>query len=72
MATTLKSYQHIQSTPADTWVISHNLGITPVVDVFVYVDGVLTKILPQSIEITSSNVVTVNFSSLFTGQARII
>jgi len=61
-----------QDSPATRWTISHNLGRTVCVDVFVPVDGKLTKILPKSIDIIDDNTVHVNFTKPYRGRARIV
>lgn len=62
-----------QETPSDTWVISHNLNTNaPVVDCWVNDDGNLRKIFPLSVSVTSSNTVTVTFSTPYAGKAYVI
>jgi 3-oxoacyl-ACP reductase-like protein len=65
------AHQHIQDTAAATWVIVHNLGIYPAIDVFVDYDGETQKIIPDSVEYTDSNTCTVTFSSAYTGIAMV-
>ena len=64
-------YQHVQSTAAAEWVIEHWQGGYPIVDVYVDVSGVLTKIIPQEITYTDANTVTVTFSSARSGYAAV-
>lgn len=66
-------YQHSQTSSSSSWVVTHNLN-TPgiVIDVMVDNLGVLEKIIPLDITMTSDNVVTINFSTPFTGKARIV
>ena len=64
-------YRHEQTTPSDTWVITHGLYTYPVVDVYVSADGQLQKILPEAVTYTSSTVVTISFSEPRTGFATV-
>jgi hypothetical protein len=71
-------YRHEQSTAATEWTIVHNLGTNggqgvPVVDVFVNINGTLTKILPNMIEAPNYNTVVIEFDGgAFAGIAIII
>lgn len=67
------TYNHTQTVPATTWVVTHNFG-TPVVvtDAFVTVGGIPEKILPQSVVITDSNTLTVVFSTNEVGTVRVV
>lgn len=65
-------YSHEQSTPADTWIVNHNLSDFPVVDVFVDVAGSLTKIIPKSITYQDPNTCVVTFSQSFSGVATVL
>lgn len=53
----------VQSSPASTWVVTHNLGRTPILEV--YVGGV--QVVPDVI-VTSLNVATVVFATPQTGE----
>ncbi len=65
-----KGFQFTQSTPSNTWTITHGMGtVTPVVDCWVLVGGIYTRILPASVIATSSNVVTLTFSTAQAGRA---
>lgn len=73
------AYKHLQTAPATTWTIPHNLcqgtnlqGI-PVVDVIVD-DGLggLTKIMPSSVTIIDANTVSLEFTSARSGYAVVI
>lgn len=63
-------YTHTQDTPATEWTINHRLNtLAPVIDVWIDVDGVMTKILPLNITVTDANTTVVSFSSPRTGKA---
>lgn len=58
------------TTASQTWTITHNLNSENViVQIF---DSTKSVIIPDSIQITSANVVTATFSTAVTGTARVI
>jgi len=57
-----------QTTPSDTWVLSHNLGYFPVVRVFVGNE----ELQPQSIVHDTMFQTTISFNTLLVGVARFI
>jgi hypothetical protein len=63
----LVSYRHLQSTPADTWTVIHNLNFFPNVTVFdsgeSQVEGSVTHINETTLSIT--------FSSSISGKAHL-
>jgi hypothetical protein len=66
---------HTQPTdnPQAVWVIDHGLQTEqPVVDVYVKVDNVDTKVLPKEIRVLSTNTVQITFSSPQSGVAVIV
>lgn len=69
---TVQSHTHIQSVPSSMWVIPHNLGRLPAIDVYVDHQGSLQKIQPKSIVKQDDNVSKIYFSQPMTGQARAI
>ena len=69
--TTIKTHEHTQSTPSNTWIIDHTLGYYPIVEIFVNNDGKLVKIMPLDVEQVSISQVKVTFSGNFTGFARL-
>ena len=71
MLTGARGLTHEQAAPSDEWTITHNFGREPVVDVFIDVDGVLTKILPHGMQIVSANEIKIVFTSPRTGRARL-
>lgn len=62
-----QGYNHYQASPADTWVINHNLGYKPNVQMFT-VGGleVLGEVLHNS-----NNQITVSFNTPLSGSARL-
>jgi 3-oxoacyl-ACP reductase-like protein len=66
------AYTHTQSTPSTTWLVSHNLGHKPVVDVWVDYNGTQEKILPYSIIHINDNIMQVVFTTAYTGAARLL
>lgn len=70
-------FRYVQSTPATTWVITHNLAVNgsigiPIVDVYVTISGTTQKIIPASNTINSPNQVTLTFNEAQTGEAVVI
>jgi len=68
------THKHLQSTPATTWTVAHNLGTTSI-QITTYVDdgsGTYAKIIPQSEIILDVNTVEIRFSTNFTGQVILI
>ena len=72
MLRTRSSHSHTQDVAQATWDINHNMNCHPAVDVNVYIDGVLTKIIPKDIEYLDANTVRVTFSNAYTGTARLV
>lgn len=60
--------EFVQSTPATSWVINHNLGYAPLVRVF---SGPY-EIQPSSILHNTTNTVTISFSTAQSGVAKLI
>lgn len=65
------SYEHVQADASATWVVAHNLGLYPIVDIFVDYEGEKHKILPLSVEYTDLNTCTISFSVPRTGLATV-
>ena len=62
-----------QSTPSDTWVITHNFGLAVCIDVRVNVNGVPSVMMPLSVTMDAAhNVSTVIFTTACTGSARVL
>ena len=71
------AYKHVQTVPATVWTIAHNTAYsgsagTPIVDVFVDVNGTLTKIIPAIVEMVDNTTVRLTFSSNHTGTAIVV
>ena len=63
------TYQEEITVAATSWVITHNLGTeTPVVDCWYDDSGTWKKISPLSVVATSTNVVTITFTSATAGK----
>jgi hypothetical protein len=65
---TVAAYTHVQSSPASTWVINHNLGYKP--DVTLYTSGGV--VMYAEIIHTSVNQTQVIFTVPTSGVARLI
>lgn len=67
-----RGHRHSQTSASTTWTITHNLGTNaPVVDCWVDVGGTITKILPTSVVATSTEIVTITFSTAQSGVAYV-
>ena len=66
------AFTHTQAVASTSWVITHNFGRPPVVEVFVNHGGQVKKMMPLNIIHTNSNTLTVTFSVARTGGARLI
>lgn len=64
-------YKHEQTVAASTWVINHNLGVYPAVDVYVDYNGEIQKILPLSVTYVDAMTCNVEFSAARAGTAII-
>lgn len=68
----MKIFNHIQSSPAMTWTITHNFAQKPVGDIVVDIGGgVREKILPLRITHIDNNTFQVDFSIARSGVARL-
>lgn len=68
---TAKHYYHQQESASTAWVIVHNLGRLPIVDITIDEYATTSKILPLAIEHNSINSLTVTFSEAQTGTANL-
>ena len=66
------TYEHVQSTPSTTWVIEHNLGVYPIVDVYVLHEAEYHKIMPLSVTYDDENQCTIAFTSARDGYAMVV
>ena len=62
------AYEHYQTNASTTWTITHNLGRNPIVRVFVGNQ----EVQPLTITFTSSNVVTITFTTAQQGYAKLL
>lgn len=62
------AYEHYQTNPSDTWVINHGLGRFPIVRVFIGNQ----EVQPATITFNTANTVTITFTTVQTGQAKLI
>lgn len=65
-------YTHTQAGESTTWTVNHGLNCYPTVDTYVYIDGVLTKIIPKEINLVDKNTLQILFSQARSGLARLI
>lgn len=66
-------YEHQQPTPANPWVIRHNLFTrAPIVDCWVSLNGVEEKILPKAVKVISPSECHVEWSVPRAGRAGVI
>ena len=72
MPAALQSYNHVQTTPALVWTVTHYLHNFPIVDVMVDYEGSLQKIIPKAIKVLDENTCEIHFSTPRTGQARLV
>lgn len=67
------AYVHTQSSASSTWTVPHGLvKMAIVVDVWVDIEGVQTKVSPLNIDITSPYTCDILFSEPLTGKAIIV
>lgn len=64
-------FQYNQSSPSSVWNIYHGMGAHPLVETNVYVNGVLEKAFPVSIQHLDENNVRITWSSSRTGFATL-
>jgi hypothetical protein len=62
------SYTHVQGVDSDSWIINHNLGYYPLIDVL---DSFLNLVVPEILHV-STNQVRVLFTTPLSGQARLV
>ena len=65
-------YSHTQSIASTSWAITHNLGVNPVVETMVDLNGTLTAVNPHNVEYPNLNTVVISFTSPQSGQARLL
>lgn len=63
-------YKHIQTTPATTWTINHNINSThAIVDCFIDINSGVYQAIPLSIESTTAGTSVVTWSEAQSGYA---
>lgn len=62
MYKTASTYTHTQTLPAASWLIEHNIGGYPVVDVFVQNAGSTVKLLPKEVIFNNPMSCTITFT----------
>jgi len=70
------TYTHFQETASATWVIDHNLGNYPIIDVYVDFDATagedLQRVMPSSVVTNVNlNTCTVTFTNAVSGYATV-
>lgn len=60
------------TTPSTVWNIQHNMGVYPIVDVYVDNNGMQEKIIPTSVEYVSANECELTFSTARAGFVVIV
>ena len=69
---TIHPISFTQDIPSNEWNITHNMNTQSiVVDVFVWHDGKLTKMLPLNVTIIDNNNIKISFSNNHSGVARL-
>lgn len=67
------AHTHTQTIPQQVWQVTHKRGtLAPVVDCFIDVDGVSTKILPYDLRVITANTIEIEWTTPRTGTARIV
>jgi hypothetical protein len=70
---TYSVFNYVQSTPATSWTINHNLGSAVLCDVIIPDEnGTYVKILPLAVKHNSNSQLVIEFSTAVTGKARLI
>ena len=59
----------MQDDAATQWVIAHGLKTYPIIDVYIFANGAMQKILPASVVYVDPDTVNVNFSTAHAGFA---
>jgi hypothetical protein len=65
-----EGYEHVQDEAAEVWIINHNKG-TRRVQTVVY-DSDWEQIIPDTIQVTDVNTITITFGSVLSGRAMVI
>jgi len=65
-------YQHTQAVPATVWTINHGLYDYPIIDVYITVDGNLSRVIPFGISYVNNTTAVVTFQSARAGIAMVV
>lgn len=68
----IKHWIHVQTSQSVLWLIEHNMGSEPIVEVLAYDGGVLKKAYPKSVVHVSPNITRIEWTSARSGQATFI
>lgn len=66
------NFKFTQETAAALWTIKHNLGVYPILDVYVLTNNGVQKIMPGTITYVDKNTCTVSFSTPYSGFALVV
>lgn len=66
------AYTHVQSTPATTWTITHNIGGYPIVDAYTQHNSETLKIIPSAVTYIDDNTCTLTFLTPRSGFATVV
>jgi hypothetical protein len=69
---TAKEFNYEQVTPSTNWIIDFPFKGLPIIDVMTIIDGVLTKIMPASINRISDVQIEIIFDIPMTGKAHLV
>ena len=64
--------RHVQETPLETWVVNHNFGRLPAVDVYMMVNGSMSKVIPSEVKRVDDNTVAIEFGEPVVGEAVLV
>lgn len=60
-------FEHRQTVASDTWIVQHNLGFKPIIEVSAFDGGILKKAYPENVVHDNDNRVTITWSTPRTG-----
>lgn len=66
-------FEHVQSTPADKWLVKHNLSTrTPIVDCYVRFEDFYIKVQPLKVRMIDLNILEITWARPRTGRVGVI
>ena len=68
----IKTWTHVQTSLSTTWMIYHNMGSEPMVEVLAYDGGVLKKAFPKAIIHLDANNTQIEWTSPRSGQVNFV